>query len=261
MRLLVPALLALLARAPAAAATRYCALGGGAAVASGVLEAFTVQAPFILQAQPDEPVPIVDDGTSSPDARAKAKDLLARMLAQSPAGIPASLRAGRVFLTIIPQDKKLTDLPQFKALRGVKLPDGRTWDDIRGVGFFSQDDGTVAVGVGEENLLPDAPDGYPKGFLVAHEFSHAVHAYGLPDADSAAVTSAYDLRKNAQLDFPSRYASTNRFEYFAVSASSFFGRRLGGSDPEREIGWIETNDKPMFGILARTYGAPRALWP
>lgn len=262
MRLFSSLVLLALAAAPALAGARYCALGGGLAGVAGELDSFTIQSPFVLQAQPGEAVPIVDDGVSGPEARAKAAALLSRMLAQSPAALPASLRQGRVFLAIIPKDKKLTDLPQFKSLRGVRLPDGRTWDDIRGVGFVSQDDGTVAVGVGEENLLENAgPDGYPKGFLVAHEFSHAVHEYGLADADKAGVKSSYDLRKNGGEEFPSRYAKTNAYEYFAVSASAFFGRSLSGSDPERPIGWIETNDKPIFAVLGRTYGTPRPLWP
>jgi hypothetical protein len=246
---------------PTAGNIRFCAFSGGRAGVRGELRAFFLQPPVQANVPNDAAVPIFDQGVLRPEARAKARALLAEMLAQTPAPVMESLLHRRVFLVIIPLDKKLTDLPQFRALRGAKLPDGRVWDDIRGVGFVSQDDGTVAVGAGEENFLGDAVlDRYPKGFLLAHEFSHAVHGYGLPSEEARSIHEEYRARVAAGLQFPSAYASVDEFEYFAVSASSFFDRRLVGSDPEREIGWIRQNDAAMFGLLGRVYGSPRALW-
>lgn len=246
--------------APSAGSVRFCAFSAGGPGVRGELRSFILQAPAPTNAPNDAAVPIFDQGVL-PEARARARGLLAEMLAQAPASITESLLQRRVFLVIIPQDKKLTDLPQFRALRGARLPDGRVWDDIRGVGFVSQDDGTVAVGAGEENFLGDAAlDRYPKGFLLAHEFSHAIHGYGLASEEARSIHEAYRERTTAGLQFPSAYASVDEFEYFAVSASSFFDRRLGGSDPEREIGWIRQNDAAMFGLLGRVYGAPRSLW-
>jgi hypothetical protein len=243
-------------------AVRFCAFsGGGRAAVQGELRAFSLEAPLGLAAAPDSPVPVSDRGVKSPQAVAKAKALLTEMLAQSPSSIAQSLGLHRVYLVIIPVDKKLTDLPEFVSLRGVSLPGGRIWDDVRGVGFVAQDDGTVAVAAGEENFLEGAtPDGYPKGFLVAHEFSHAVHGYGLSDSDASAIAQAYRARETGHLEFPSRYASTDALEYFAVSASSFFGRTLSGKDPERPIDWIRQNDAAIFSVLGRAYGTPRPLW-
>lgn len=261
------ALAALLALMPATAfadggATRFCAFAGGLPAVQGQVESLTLTPPEAPLGAEETAVPVVDGGLLRPEAGAKARALLQEMLAQSPAAIESSLRAHRVFLVIIPQNKKLTDLPQFSSLRGVRLPGGRVWDDVRGVGFVSQDDGTVAVAAGEENFLEGAvPDHYPKGFLLAHEFSHAVHGYGLAPSEAALIEKAYRDREAARQEFPSRYAETDDREYFAVSASSFFDRRMSGRDPEREIGWIRRNDAPMFSILSRAYGTPRPLWP
>jgi hypothetical protein len=37
-------------------------------------------------------------------------------------------------LHIIPENKKLTDLPEFSSLRGQQTPDGRHWENVRGAG-------------------------------------------------------------------------------------------------------------------------------
>lgn len=240
---------------------RFCAFSGGQPAVQGMLDAFALEAPAGLTAEAGSPVPVLDRGALHQETGVTARALLSEMLAQSPSSLPEALSRRKVFLAIIPQDKKLTDLPEFRSLRGVPLPDGRVWDDVRGVGFVAQDDGTVAVAAGEENFLEGAaPDRYPKGFLLAHEFSHAVHGYGLSTSETAAIAAAYRARKAGPLDFPSHYASTNELEYFAVSASSFFGRTLGGSDPERDIRWIEQHDAAIFSVLGRAYGAPRPLW-
>jgi hypothetical protein len=240
---------------------RFCAFSGELPGVQGRLQAFALRPPTAAAGADEAPVPIEDSGVLRPQARVKARALLQEMLAQSPASIAASLRAHRVFLVIIPQNKKLTDLPQFSSLRGVSLPGGRIWDDVRGVGFVSQDDGTVAVAAGEENFLEGAsPDNYSKGFLLAHEFSHAVQGYGLSPSEAELTRQAYRDRIAAHLEFPSHYAQTDDREYFAVSASSFFDRRRSGRDPEREIGWIRQNDAVMFALLGRAYGTPRPLW-
>ena len=237
----------------------FCALGPGGASVSGPLFSFRLS-PVSVQSAGGAAVPILEDSSISLPARAKARALLDEMLAQSPQALKDSMKSGRVFLALIPKDKKLTDLPQFKSLRGVKLPDGRTWDDIRGVGFVSQTDGAVAVGAGEENFLPGEPDGYPKAFLLAHELSHAVHEYGLSRAEKRALASRFEARKGTGLPFPSQYAAGNPYEYFAVSGSAFFDRRLGGSDPEQDFPWLHTHDAAQAAALERAYGNPRALW-
>ena len=241
---------------------RFCAFAGGRAAIAGELPWISLEAPAGAYAGADTPVPVSDQGAVHAETGAKARALLSEMLSQSPAAIGDSLRRKRVFLVIIPQDKKLTDLPAFASLRGVRLPDGRVWDSVRGVGFVSQDDGTVAVAAGEENFVEGAaPDGYPKGFLIAHEFSHAVHGYGVSPDEADSIRRYYRDRESGHLPFPSHYASTDDREYFAVSASNFFGRVLGGKDPEAGLDWIRQNDPPMFSLLGRVYGAPRPLWP
>jgi len=40
----------------------------------------------------------------------------------------------RIEMHVVPYDKKLIELDEFKELKGTKTPDGRLWDNVRGVG-------------------------------------------------------------------------------------------------------------------------------
>lgn len=210
-----------------------------------------------LRARGGAVLPVSADATVSQAAVEKAAELLDRLLEQSPPAVGAALARSRAFVVIIPRAKSLTDLPQFASLRGVRLPDGRVWDDVRGVGFLWQDDGSFATAVGEENLLASPADGYPKGYLLGHEVTHAVHELGLDDAEKRVVQAEYSRRKSAHLPFASDYASTTVYEYFAVSAGPFFSLKLSN---ERDWPWIEAQDAAVSGAVKATYGAPRALW-
>ena len=252
--------------APSADSIRYCAFGARGEGVAGELGGFSLAGLSGLgdaPRPPDAPIPIVDDGSVSAAARDKARAIVSEMLARSPSSLRARLGTHKVFLVIIPHDKKLTDLPQFRSLRGVKLPDGRTWDEIRGVGFVSQPDSAIAVGVGEENLLSGAPrDGYPKGYLLAHELGHAVHGYGFDAASARKVAELYKDRRERGLPFASAYASTDEWEYFAVSANVFFQLRLGaGPEREKDSDWVRREDPSLYGTLGSAFGESRPLWP
>lgn len=249
----MPSFLFSLLAAPALAATTFCALGEGRAV-TGSLAAFQPRRVLPSLAA----VPVVAEPAVSGAAKARAEAMIDEMLAQSPGVVRFRLRSGGVSLVIIPQDKKLTDLPQFRSLRGVRLPDGRVWDDVRGVGFVSQDDGTVALGVGEENLRDDGlRDGYRKGFLLAHELGHAVHGYGLSEPDSRKIEELYGRRKLQDLPFQSAYARSTMWEYFAVGASAFFQLNERG---ELDDAWVQREDAPLHERLRGAFGLPRPAW-
>ena len=50
-------------------------------------------------------------------------------------------------------DKKLTDLPEFASLKGVKTFDGRNYDDLRGVGG-TKIGSNIRYAIAEEQLVP-----------------------------------------------------------------------------------------------------------
>jgi hypothetical protein len=237
------------------AAALVCALGlssswtGTLALAPVALDASAKRAAGV--------VPISADASVSEAAVSKAAELLDRLLEQSSPELTASLARSRAFVVIIPRAKKLTDLPEFASLRGVRLPDGRVWDDVRGVGFLWQQDGSFATAVGEENLLASPPDGYPKGYLLAHEVTHAVHELGLSAQAKRALEGSYADRKSRGLPFASDYAKTTVYEYFAVSAGPFFSLRLSN---ERDWPWIAAEDPGVAGAVKAAYGDSRALW-
>jgi hypothetical protein len=125
-----------------------------------------------------------------------AKNALLRQTARP--DIAARLAARRVTIVIIPQNVRMTDLPEFASLRGQRTVDGRPWEDVRGVGGTPTRDGRIVVGISEEDLAKLPNDPYPVGFSVAeHEIAHVIQNYGLPpDELRSAIGHFNDFMRN-----------------------------------------------------------------
>ncbi len=110
------------------------------------------------------------DGASS-EATNYARKIQNGMLAHAPREVLRHL-SDNTSLYIIPIGKKLTQIPPFTKLAGKKTFDGRLWDNVDGVGSPRH------VAVAETNLIGSDPlamnSGYDKGFLILHEYGHAV---------------------------------------------------------------------------------------
>ena len=162
----------------------------------------------------------------APKARAEACRILTIQYADKDV---AERMMKTVRVVIIPRDKQMTELEEFRSLatsdsgKGPgKTFDGRQWAHTRGVG-------DVVVGsmhyaaITEENLLGGSPDpavfgapkdpdgaaiaggtagtaagGYTPGYSTStHEFAHIIHRQGLDSADKATITTAYTAKRAA----------------------------------------------------------------
>lgn len=167
----------------------------------------------------------------------------------------------RVTLVIIPAATQMTDLPQFRALRGQQTFDGRDWSQVRGSGGMRAPDGSWAVGICEENLI-DVPTvigtAYEKEFsLGMHELAHTLHSKGTTRRQRRTIERLYNEHRQRDPDnrlgtWTDNYAAENAQEYFAQATNCFFGTNgLGNNHNSRE--WLMTNDRPMYDFLVQMY--------
>jgi hypothetical protein len=157
-------------------------------------------------------------------ARAEALRLLAILYGDK--GTAFRMLAKPFKTVIVPRNKQMTELDEFKSLltndsgKGPgKTFDGRWWAHTRGVGDVTAG-GKHYAAITEENLLGGAPDrtvfdpprgpagtpgtagdvggGYTPGYsTTTHEMAHAIHRYGLRADQKAVITSAYRKKRTA----------------------------------------------------------------
>lgn len=126
-------------------------------------------------------------------------------------------------LAIIPRDQVNTDLPEFADLKGTKDWTGRPRDtfDIRGLG------GTRArpTTAGEEQLLGNWEPHHPwypyLGFMVAHEYAHAIQNVCFTQEDHEQWDSFYEEALDANL-YPGSHMMHDVMEFFAVFSTAYF---------------------------------------
>jgi hypothetical protein len=173
-----------------------------------------------------------------------------------------------VELHVIPHNKKLTDLDDFKALKGQTTFDGRLWDDVRGINI-GKTGKKIRSAVAEESLIriKGMPSGYGAGFVAGHEDGHAVRGALSPEQNTA-LQKLFDDRKkdhappaqNAADDAfwlpPSWYAGANSDEYWANSVAAYFNHPY--SDDKAVVkmytpGWLAANDAKMYAFLQKVF--------
>ena len=167
-----------------------------------------------------------------------------------------------VQLHIIPHDKRLTDLFEFESLKGRPTPDGRKYEDIRGMGGmrFGR---SILLAVGQETLMsvPGKQLGFTRGAVPSHESAHVVGLFGLTRSQKSRLDDAFAKRTKAQGPWVDTYASSNTEEYFASCASAFFGRAPTNKASERarfNRPWLKENDRPMYALLADVFKRARS---
>lgn len=175
------------------------------------------------------------------------------------------LAEARASIVIIPARTRMTDVSQFSSLRGKKTFDGRDWSGVRGSGGMQAADGSFAIGVAEENLIPvkGVVSAYPTGYSIAmHELAHAVESKGMTAAEHARVKALYQQqisadRGNRNHTFTDNYAAANEQEYFAQATNAFFGRNAGrGTDGRVNANsreWLRLHDPDMYAFLVVFY--------
>ncbi|MYW30393.1 hypothetical protein GT040_14135, partial [Streptomyces sp. SID2119] len=187
-------------------------------------------------------------------------------------------RGARVL--VAPRNEALTELGPFRDLAGRELSgtDRRTWDTVRGLGRLN-------TAVTEENLLGETTgvpgaQGYADGYsTTTHEFAHAIHRYGLDDADRRTIAAAYRGKLSppagqdpADVEWPDgprrsaddgqpvdNYASRDEFEYFAQAVNAYLGTNTGhdpftGQPRNNGPAWVRENEPALLPVLERLFG-------
>lgn len=182
---------------------------------------------FYTQRVMAEGFPIVASAKVNSHALKEAVYLCNMMLAKRPDVRAAMIKSG-ARMCVMAHDEYTTDLPEFARLANEKMPEHPGmpakdyWDArARGLGGSETD---PYCSVAEENLLGLEGDPYAKECILIHEFAHNIHLRGLNNVDPTfdrRCKEAYDAAMKAGL-WKGKYASMNRFEYFAEGVQSWF---------------------------------------
>jgi hypothetical protein len=126
------------------------------------------------------------------------------------------------------RDEFTTDLPEFQGLRNSRTSemgdvDARSfWDArARGLGGSRSD---PYCSCAEENLLGFPGDPYSTENILIHEFAHNIHLRGMVNVDPTfdpRLKEAY-AQATARGLWKGKYASVDRYEYFAEGVQSWF---------------------------------------
>lgn len=132
-------------------------------------------------------------------------------------------------LRILPLDVRVTDLPEFEALKGkVESRDRRSWDALGGLAG----DGLALVRVEELFDLGEL------AWTLAHELAHLVHQV-LPGELQQRLHDGWRAAKAAEFAFD-QYQLSNEYEFFAVTYTRWLCRKYGlpltlEADPEGHL--------------------------
>ena len=140
-------------------------------------------------------------------------------------------------LAIVPKDQVNTDLPEFADLKGTKDFTGRSRDtfELRGLGGT----GSRPTTAGEEQLLGNWEPHHPwypyLGFMVAHEYAHAIQIICFTQDDHEQWDSFYEEALDAGL-YPGTHMMADVKEFFAVLSTGYFEVTWElGDDHSREV--------------------------
>jgi alpha-glucosidase len=159
-------------------------------------------------------LPILTSEKVSDAALVEAAYLIRRMLAERP-DILKEMVKNRVRFVIMAPTEMTTDVPEQRHMKNDPKTD---WDKrARGLG------GRI-TSCGEENLLNLRGDRYRNENILIHEFSHAIHRYGIGSLDpkfNARLKEVYGRATGKGL-WKDTYAATNQSEYWAEGVQSYY---------------------------------------
>jgi hypothetical protein len=197
-------------------------------------------------------LPIVASWRVDPHALLEARYLVERMM-NGRTDLLEALAANGVRLVIMAHDEWTTDVPEH-----ADLTPARYWDRrARGLGATRA---RPAVSCGEENLLGFAGDPYGTENILIHEFAHAVHEMGLSKVDptfDGHLQAAYEAALEAGL-WESKYAATNRMEYWAEAVQSWYDTNR---ENEHDHNHVDTRaelvlyDPGVAALVEQVFGA------
>ena len=156
-----------------------------------------------------------------------------------------------VQLHVISKDQAVTDLPEYRHMKGKPFAGKQTMDE-RGRGY-----GGLECSCSEENLLKLPSDRFrDHRDICSHEFAHGIFGYGLSPEIRGLWEGCYQ-KAMAAGRWKGMYASTNADEYFAELTMWYVGSRgdYGKLDPPPKPGpqWLQSYDPDAYQLLDAIY--------
>jgi len=144
-----------------------------------------------------------------------------------------------------------TDVPEHSDLTPKDYWDRRA----RGLGATRH---RPAVSCGEENLLNLRGDRYRNENILIHEFSHAIHRFGIGAIDKtfdARLKETYQKALDKGL-WQDTYAATNHSEYWAEGVQSYFDCNAPAGGVHNDVNTREKlakYDPELFGLIDEVF--------
>ncbi len=201
--------------------------------------------------------PIVSSGKVSDYALQEAAYLVNLMLAQRPDVRDAMINSGSR-LIVMAHEEFTTDMPDHAHLRPKDFWDARA----RGLGGSRTD---PVCSCAAENLLRYPGDPYATENILIHEFAHNIHLRGMVNVDPTfddRLQAAYDHAMAAGL-WKTKYASTNKEEYWAEGVQSWFDNNRA---PDHDHNHVNTRqelreyDPELAEMCAEVFGDTKLVY-
>jgi len=207
-------------------------------------------------------LPIVASAKVNPYALKEAAFLGDLMLAKRPDVLEAMVKSGSR-LCIMAHDEFTTDLPEFarmavEPMEGFEEFSGKDYWDARARGTGGSETDPYCT-CAEENLLGFEGDPYSTENILIHEFAHSIHLRGLNNVDPTfdkRLKEAYENAMKAGL-WKGKYASVNRFEYFAEGVQSWFDNNRVNDHDHNHVhtrAQLVEYDPGLFALCHEVFG-------
>lgn len=201
--------------------------------------------------------PIIASAKVNDYALKEAAYLVNLMLTHRPDVKDAMIKSGSRMI-VMAHDEFTTDVPEHSHLRPKDYWDARA----RGLGGSQTD---PVCSCGEENLLAYPGDPYAAENILIHEFAHNIHLRGMVNLDPTfndRLKQAYDAAMEDGL-WKTKYASTNRDEYWAEGVQSWFDNNR---PPDHDHNHVDTRkelreyDPRLATLCEEVFGETRLVY-
>jgi hypothetical protein len=213
-------------------------------------------APILARRVPDLQLDVKQHGASDEAVKEATAVMNKVFWSLSPANAGLLHRLS-IQLHIIPHRKQLTDIPEFKKLRGTPASNGRPYESLRATGGI-QSGSRIHYAAGEETIV--RMDGvlpyYHTGFVVAYESGRVVARFALTKGQQQRLQNLFDERMRTTGDWVAADAASSPEAYFSCSVAALFGHARRNMVPDvarftRE--WLHQNDRRMHDLLSEVF--------
>jgi alpha-glucosidase len=191
-------------------------------------------------------LPVLSSAKVSDAGLHEAGYLITQMLAGREDILKEMVR-NRVRFVVMAPTEMTTDVPEQRGMTPKEYWDRRA----RGLG------GRI-TSCGEENLLNLRGDRYRNENILIHEFSHAIHRYGVGSLDrkfDARLKETYTRALDRGL-WKDTYAATNHSEYWAEGVQSYFDCNAPKGGVHNDVNTrekLEKYDPDLFALIDEVF--------